>query len=162
MVCECDRTRRYSERFSLILLDLDHFKTINDTLGHDVGDAILSWIGRILTEHTRLTDMPFRIGGEAFAILCPGTHGVLARSMAQRLVAVVGEATPPGVHELHLTMSAGYSTCPDHGTGTETLYHLADQALFKAKRKVRNRVCDPEVCDPEVISGSTAEDSPPG
>jgi len=155
MIVECDRARRYSERFSLILLDLDHFKTINDTLGHDVGDDVLSWIGRILTEHTRLADMPFRIGGEEFAILCPSTSAVLARSVSQRLVAVVGEAAPPVRHKLHVTMSAGYSTSPDHGVGTEALYNLADQALLRAKREGRNRVNDPE-----VTLGSTAEEQP--
>ena len=140
---EIDRTRRYEKKFSLIVLDLDHFKAINDTLGHDVGDAVLSWIGRILMEHTRVADVPFRIGGEEFAVLCPATSAALARDVAQRLVGVVGEAKPPGGHELHVTMSAGYGTCPEHGETTESLYNAADQALLKAKREGRNRVVGP-------------------
>ena len=145
MVIECDRARRYQETFSLILLDLDHFKSINDTLGHDVGDEVLSWIGRILTLHTRAADMPFRIGGEEFAIVCPATHPDLARAVSQRLVDVVREASPPIRHKLNLTMSASYATCPDDGTDMEVLYNTADQALLQAKRDGRNRVNDPIV-----------------
>ena len=140
---EVDRTRRYGEDFSLVLLDLDHFKSINDTLGHDVGDQVLTWIGRILTEHTRIADMPFRIGGEEFAVLCPATPAELAQMVAQRLVDIVGEARPPIGRELRVTMSAGHATCPDHGEGVEALYNVADQALLQAKREGRNRVMAP-------------------
>jgi len=127
----------------LIVLDLDHFKTINDTLGHDVGDDVLGWVGRILTEHTRVADIPFRIGGEEFAIICPSTDVELAHALAQRLVDVVSEAKPPVSQELHVTMSAAYATCPEHGETTESLYNTADQALLKAKREGRNRVQAP-------------------
>ena len=144
MVEETDRTRRYGDPFSLILIDLDRFKSINDTFGHDTGDQVLTWIGRILTEHTRSADTPFRVGGEEFAVLAPSTPAQVARSVAKRLVAVVGEAKPPIEHELNVTMSAAYSTCPDHGDRLETLYHAADQALYRAKAEGRNRVCDPE------------------
>ncbi len=140
---EIDRTRRYGKEFSLIVMDLDHFKTINDTLGHDVGDHVLGWVGRILTEHTRVADIPFRIGGEEFAIICPSTDVELAHALAQRLVDVVCEAKPPVSQELHVTMSAAYATCPEHGETTESLYKTADQALLKAKREGRNRVQAP-------------------
>ena len=140
---EIDRTRRYERSFSLIMMDLDHFKAINDTLGHDVGDEVLSWVGRILTEHTRVADTPFRIGGEEFAVLCPATSTELAQALAQRLVDLVGEAKPPGGHELHVTISAAYATCPEHGEATEVLYNVADQALLMAKREGRNRVMAP-------------------
>ena len=143
IVQEIDRTRRYKKEFSLIVMDLDHFKAINDTLGHDVGDDVLGWIGRILTEHTRVADIPFRIGGEEFAVLCPATDAELAYALAQRLVNVVGEARPPVGHQLHVTMSAAYSTCPEHGETPESLYNVADQALLKAKREGRNRVVAP-------------------
>ena len=140
---EIDRTRRYEREFSLIVMDLDHFKAINDTLGHDIGDEVLGWIGRILTEHTRVADIPFRIGGEEFAVICPATETEVAHALAQRLVDVVGEARPPVGHELHVTMSAAYSTCPTHGETTESLYNAADQALLMAKREGRNRVMAP-------------------
>lgn len=140
---EVDRSRRYEGEFSLILLDLDHFKSVNDALGHDVGDEVLSWIGRILMEHTRVADVTFRIGSEEFAILCPATASKLAHALAQRLVDLVGEARPPVRHDLHVSMSAGHATCLDHANSPETLYHVADQCLLQAKHDGRNRVVAP-------------------
>ena len=140
---EVDRALRYEERFSLILLDLDQFKSINDTFGHDVGDVVLGWIGRLLTEYTRSADTPFRIGGEAFAILAPSTEGSVAHNVTQRLVEVVAEARPPVDFELRVTMSGGYACCPDHTASPEALFTLADKALFRAKAEGRNRVCRP-------------------
>jgi diguanylate cyclase (GGDEF)-like protein len=147
MAEELDRARRYEEFFSLILLDLDHFKAVNDTIGHDTGDEVLAWVGRLLTELTRAADVPFRMGGEEFAILCPATSGDVAHAIAQRLVEVVSEARPPIKHDLHITVSAGYSACPDHGASREDLYHVADQALLRAKKEGRNCVCAPEVVE---------------
>ena len=140
---EVDRSRRYSENFSLILTDLDHFKLINDTYGHDTGDVVLHWIGRLLTEHTRSPDTPFRIGGEEFAILAPATNMVVAHLVAQRLVDIVAEARPPLDFELKVTMSAGFACCPDHGESVSALFGLADRALLRAKADGRNRVCGP-------------------
>ena len=140
---ECDRTRRYGSGFALILLDLDHFKAINDTLGHDSGDEILAWVGRLLTEHTRSADVPFRLGGEEFAVICPSTPPEVARSVAQRLVDVIHEAQPPVDPELHISASAGYATCPEDGATPEELYGAADRALYAAKQEGRNRVAGP-------------------
>ena len=140
---EVDRSRRYSEHFSLILTDLDHFKFINDTYGHDTGDVVLHWIGRLLTEHTRSPDTPFRIGGEEFAILAPATNMVVAHLVAQRLVGIVSEARPPLDFELNVTMSAGFACFPDHGESVSALFGLADKALLRAKAEGRNRVCGP-------------------
>ncbi len=145
---EVDRSSRYGDQFSLILIDLDRFKLVNDTFGHDTGDDVLRWIGRLMDEHTRAADMPFRVGGEEFAILAPATSGEVARSVAERLVTLVEEATPPVNVTLSLTMSAGYSSCPTDGTRPTTLYSLADQALFQAKQEGRNRVSSP---DPDRI-----------
>ncbi len=140
---EANRARRYGDLFSLILLDIDHFKTVNDTFGHDVGDEVLSWIGRLLTEHTRAADTPFRVGGEEFAILAPATDAKVARSLAGRLVEVVSEAKPPAEFDLHITFSAGYASCPEHANQAPRIFTLADQALLKAKSEGRNRVSDP-------------------
>jgi len=147
MAEEVDRARRYGDQFSLILLDLDRFKSINDTLGHDVGDQVLAWVGRILTEHTRAADAPFRVGGEEFSVLCPATSSAVASAVAERLVGVVGEARPPVEREVHVTMSAGHATCPDHGSAHDRLYNVADAALLRAKSEGRNRVCEPVVGD---------------
>lgn len=144
MVEECDRARRYGDHFSLILLDLDRFKTINDNWGHDVGDEVLSWIGRLLKEHTRAADAPFRVGGEEFAIMAPSTAGEVAYQVTERLVEVVAEANPPAEVNLRITMSAGYACCPTHGLQPDRLYQWADRALLRAKAEGRNRVSRPE------------------
>lgn len=156
MAEEVDRHRRYGSQFSLLMIDLDRFKAVNDTLGHGAGDQVLSWIGRILLEHTRAADTAFRIGGEEFAVLCPSTEPEMARIAAERLVDVVAEARPPTGLEVHLTMSAGYASCPTHATTFEDLYWAADQALLRAKAGGRNQVCDPEPVEdtPELAPGS--------
>lgn len=140
---EIDRAVRYDEVFALILIDLDRFKSINDTFGHDVGDVVLSWIGRLLSEHTRSADTPFRIGGEEFAIIAPATPSATARMVSQRLVDVVAEARPPADFDLQVTMSCGYACCPEHSAAADILYQLGDRALRRAKEEGRNRVCEP-------------------
>jgi len=140
---EVDRARRYGSRFALVVMDVDHFKSINDTLGHVTGDEVLAWVGRLLQEHTRAADSPFRIGGEEFAVLCPASDAIMGGHAARRLVSVVGEAKPPTQHNLRITVSAGYASCPEHGSSFEDVYATADGALFHAKASGRNQVCDP-------------------
>jgi diguanylate cyclase (GGDEF)-like protein len=142
---EIDRAIRYEERFAIIVCDIDRFKSVNDTFGHDVGDVVLSWVGRLLTEHTRAADTPFRIGGEEFAVLAPATPAEPAHMVAQRLIEVIAEARPPVDFEMQVTMSAGYASCPGHGASPEQLFRIADSALLKAKEDGRNRVGRPEV-----------------
>jgi diguanylate cyclase (GGDEF)-like protein len=140
---ESDRNRRYGDPFSLVLVDLDRFKTINESLGHNAGDRVLAWVGRILVEHTRSVDSVYRIGGEEFAIICPASEGPFARQAAERLVSVVAQAAPPLAADLQLTMSAGYAACPAEGRSPEQVFQAADRALTRAKADGRNRVCDP-------------------
>jgi diguanylate cyclase (GGDEF)-like protein len=145
MDTEMDRHLRYGATFALILLDLDNFKGINDTLGHGAGDEVLAWTGGILKEHTRAADSAFRIGGEEFAVLCPSTGAGMARRAAERLVGYVADTRPPGLPELHVTLSGGYAACPTHGATFQDVYHASDQALLRAKGGGRNQVCDPEL-----------------
>ncbi len=154
---EVDRARRYGTRFALVMMDVDHFKGINDTLGHVVGDEVLAWVGRILQEHTRAADSPFRIGGEEFAVLCASTDTHMAGLAARRLISVVAEAKPPTEHSVRITLSAGYAACPDHGLTFEDVYTTADGALLRAKTAGRNQVCDPP--DP---GGPSAPSDPVG
>lgn len=142
---ESDRAMRYGEEFALILLDLDRFKAINDTFGHDSGDTVLAWVGRMLTEHTRAADAPFRVGGEEFAILAPATSVEVAAALCERLVETISEAKPPVDFDLRVTMSAGYAACPVHSTSPEKLFNIADRALLKAKEEGRNQVSHPVV-----------------
>lgn len=142
---ETNRAQRYGEPFSLLILDVDQFKVVNDTFGHDVGDQVLQWMGRILGEHTRAADAPFRIGGEEFAVLAPSAPPETAEAIADRIRAVLVETRPPLEHEIHITISIGYATCPDHARRSEALFRLADQAVIRAKAQGRNRVVGPDV-----------------
>jgi diguanylate cyclase (GGDEF)-like protein len=145
MAEEGNRAQRYGENFALILLDVDRFKSINDTFGHGVGDDLLRWLGRVLMEHTRVADSPFRIGGEEFAILAPTASPDVAMAVGERIRRVVEESRPPLEKELHMTISGGFAACPLHGTRPEVLFQIADQALFRAKELGRNRVEAPVV-----------------
>lgn len=141
---ECDRFRRHGHPFTVILADLDGFRDINDTFGYETGDAVLAWVGRIVTEHTRASDVAFRIGGEEFAVLCPCVTTDEARNVAQRLVELVSEARPPVSFDLKLSLSAGMAGCPETARRLEDLYRAADQALARAKENGRSRVCAAE------------------
>jgi diguanylate cyclase (GGDEF)-like protein len=136
---ESDRGRRYGDSFALVLLDIDHFKRINDTFGHQVGDTVLAWIGRVLTEHTRGADIPFRVGGEEFAVICPETGTEEAAAAGRRLVELIAQARPPVSFTLSVTVSAGYAVSPMHGKRGDQVFQAADQALLKAKAEGRNR-----------------------
>ncbi|MGD8321161.1 MAG: GGDEF domain-containing protein [Gemmatimonadota bacterium] len=141
---ELGRHRRYDISFSLVLLDVDRLGAINERLGRGTGDQVLAWVGRVIQEHTRSADTAFRIGGEEFAVLCAATDPEQARRAADRLVSVVGEATPPGGGGLRVTLSAGYASCPVHATELMDLFEVADAALLRAKAAGRNRVAGPE------------------
>jgi len=126
---EIARTRRYGGSFSLILLDIDDFDWVNEELGRETGDCILSWVGRLLSEHTRGSDVPFRFDDDAFMILCPWTASEFARAVASRLTTLLAEAKPPIDAELSLSVSTGTATCPADGTEGLALYHTAQRAL---------------------------------
>jgi len=142
---ETNRAQRYGDPFSLLILDVDQFRVVNDTFGHDVGDQVLQWIGRILGEHTRAADAPFRIGGEEFAVLAPSAPPDVAEAVAERVLEVIAETRPPLENHINITMSIGYATCPDHARRSEALFRLADQAVVRAKAQGRNRVVGPGV-----------------
>jgi diguanylate cyclase (GGDEF)-like protein len=142
---ETNRAQRYGEDFSLLILDVDQFKVVNDTFGHDVGDEVLKWIGRILGEHTRAADAPFRIGGEEFAVLAPSAPPETAEALADRIRTVILESRPPLALEVNISVSIGYATCPDHARRSEALFRLADQAVIRGKAQGRNQVAGPDV-----------------
>ncbi|WP_018864223.1 MULTISPECIES: diguanylate cyclase [Thioalkalivibrio] len=131
------RARRDASPLTAILMDLDHFKTINDQQGHARGDHVLSETGRLLRERIRSSDTAARWGGEEFLILCPNTTAKQAANLAEALRQVIAAhdfgTDPP------LTASFGVATCQP-GDTAETLIARADQALYAAKRASRNRV----------------------
>jgi diguanylate cyclase (GGDEF)-like protein len=136
----------------LLLLDLDHFKQINDQGGHPVGDQVLASVGAVLRSVLRARDFAGRNGGEEFAILLPDTEVPAALEIAERVRAAVAEISLAGT-DVSVTASIGVVGFPDHATSLDRLEWLADAALYLAKRQGRNRV---ELADP------AAADSPGG
>jgi diguanylate cyclase (GGDEF)-like protein len=124
---------------ALLLLDLDHFKQINDQRGHAVGDQVLASVGAVLRSALRSRDFAGRNGGEEFAILLPDTEVPAALEIAERVRSAVAEISLPG-SEVSVTVSIGVSGFPEHASTLDRLERLADAALYVAKRQGRNRV----------------------
>jgi two-component system cell cycle response regulator len=140
---EFRRAQRYKHPMTLVLLDLDHFKQVNDNLGHTAGDQALREVSLRLRQTARSTDVVARHGGEEFAMILPETdleHGLIA---AERFRAAVDGATVHGARggSRALTISAGVGCYPAHATSMSELIELTDAALYSAKRTGRNRVC---------------------
>lgn len=138
---ELTRNRRQPRPTSLILLDADHFKRINDRHGHPGGDAVLRQLGQLLTSTFRQVDVVARVGGEEFAVLLPSCGLEDALSVAERLRAQVARQSLgfDGAH-IEYTISAGVAACEGESLDLETLMKRADQALYAAKAGGRNRV----------------------
>jgi diguanylate cyclase (GGDEF)-like protein len=138
---ECERASRTSTPLSCIVVDIDHFKSINDRYGHDAGDVALQQVCRVFTQGLRATDTFGRQGGEEFMLICPDTPHLMAKDVSERLrMALQAQPIEVGGHSLVLTASFGVSTVSPGGT-TESLLKTADLALYQAKRQGRNRVC---------------------
>ncbi len=138
---EVRRARRFSRDLSVIMMDLDHFKKINDMFGHATGDAVLEMLTRAGLESLRESDIMGRVGGEEFAIILPETGLVAAKEVAERLLAHIAE-TPIKIKEksLHCTTSLGVAHLKPKESSIDNLLHRADQALYKAKKAGRNCV----------------------
>lgn len=140
---EVERSRRYGRPLSLLLLDVDHFKVINDTHGHLVGDEVLRAAAGRIRQVLRPIDQAARYGGEEFAMILPETEGAGACALAERIRAAI--AAQPfatgGAPSVDLTVSIGIATCPEHADRDQALLAAADQALYAAKQTGRNRVC---------------------
>jgi diguanylate cyclase (GGDEF)-like protein len=151
LVNESARAHRYSTPLSLLMIDIDGFKQINDTFGHLVGDKVLVEIGRILEHSVRNTDYVFRTGGDEFAVALPGTAAEGAVRVAEKILRKVETGQilqnlgySPQIlqnlgHSGSLTVSIGVSDY-QKGSHPETLIHEADQALYSSKRSSKNCV----------------------
>lgn len=139
---ELERARRFSEPLSVALLDLDHFKRVNDTYGHDAGDQALVLFSRVCLEHTRKIDYVGRLGGEEIAILLPRANKEPAFEILQRLRLGLLEHRlhAAGGAEFGITVSIGLASLRSHTRDLRELMRNADAALYKAKREGRNRV----------------------
>jgi two-component system phosphate regulon sensor histidine kinase PhoR len=134
---ELKRTRRHGHPLSLMLLDIDHFKRINDTFGHDIGDLVLAQAAQLISAMLRLTDILARYGGEEFVIACPETDMDGAAVLAEKLRSAIGDFRFPTAGEV--TISIGISLLKN-GDDVNSLIKRADTALYVAKETGRNRV----------------------
>lgn len=139
---ELSRARRYGHPLSCVLLDLDHFKRVNDTYGHLAGDAVLRTVGQTILGARRDHDIVARYGGEEIVLLLPHTGLEGAITVAERHRASIGllEVTFQGT-KIPVTASLGATTMEDKGQDLKDLLDEADQALYVAKERGRNRVC---------------------
>lgn len=134
---ELRRHQRYNNAVSLILMDIDDFKRINDTQGHRRGDLALTRIGRFIRHVVRDVDIPCRYGGEEFGVILPQTEIHDAVEIAQRLSRGVAAEFK---HDLGLTVSIGVANCPMHACSPGPLIDAADNALYRAKKEGKDRI----------------------
>ena len=133
--------QRIDKPVGLMILDLDHFKQINDTHGHDVGDEVLRQLASCLRDFTRYHDVVARVGGEEFAIVAPNLDVALLQKLAERIRQAIAQMViETGNVRLRVTASVGLAVW-DKRESADDLYRRADKMLYSAKRQGRNRVC---------------------
>lgn len=134
--------RRKRTPIGLMMIDVDHFKTFNDTHGHDAGDHVLRELAAVLQAHTRAEDVACRYGGEELCVVLPGATPEITRERADQLRRAVAELPleQDGASLGHVTISIGVASIPDHGVNWHEALQAADAALYQAKRQGRNRV----------------------
>jgi diguanylate cyclase (GGDEF)-like protein len=139
---EWARFRRYGRPLALLMFDIDHFKSVNDTYGHDVGDEVIKAIADVLQKHKRTSDIVGRLGGEEFALVLPEATLDSAVAAGERLRKLVADTViASGGTRIPVTISVGASLCGAAMAGIDELIKTADLALYEAKRSGRNRVC---------------------
>jgi diguanylate cyclase (GGDEF)-like protein len=136
---EIGRSRRQGTPLSLVVLDVDHFKQVNDSAGHRAGDEVLGRVGRALVSTTKASDLAARYGGDEFVVLLPGCPRDEVAAVAER----VRDAVRTSAGNLPVTISAGVATMPDDALDAEGLVATADAALYVAKREGRDRTAVP-------------------
>lgn len=138
---EFKRAARYQSPLSCLLIDIDHFKAVNDTYGHQTGDVVLKEVATIVQNTLREVDTPARWGGEEFIVLSPNTTRENALKAAERILKAVAGHTYTGIGTHRITVSIGISGLPHPEIKTpERLIHEADIAMYEAKKKGRNRI----------------------
>lgn len=133
---EVERASRYNRPLSVILMDLDDFKTINDTHGHLMGDRLLALVGQVIKSQVRGADVAARYGGDEFAILLPDTSQEAAEQTARKLAQAIATGrtySGPLSEGLPMSVSYGVASCPEEARGATELLQLADDRLYAAK-----------------------------
>jgi diguanylate cyclase (GGDEF)-like protein len=137
---EVARATRFDRPLALLLLDLDHFKRVNDTYGHTVGDAVLRELSRRVAACVREVDTVARYGGEEFVVITPETDTEGALHLAARICEAIREAPfVVGEDSVVVTVSIGVASLPGHGTSSGDLVRAADDGLYAAKRAGRDQ-----------------------
>jgi diguanylate cyclase (GGDEF)-like protein len=139
VVLEIERALRYTNALSLVIMDIDHFKSFNDTHGHQKGDEVLAVTAGILQENIRINDIACRYGGEEFIVILPGTNAEGAAVLAEKMRFTL-EKESQGRTGLQVTASFGLSTFNLSGDSPEDFIQRADNGLYAAKKNGRNRV----------------------
>jgi diguanylate cyclase (GGDEF)-like protein/PAS domain S-box-containing protein len=132
-------SKRHGLNFAILFLDIDHFKDINDTLGHGLGDELLVKFAQRIKENLREEDILARFGGDEFIILLPNTDNISAQEVAQKVLSIAHSPFSFTNHELRVTASIGIAMYPKDGSDKETLYKNADTAMYRAKSDGRNK-----------------------
>ena len=148
---EVERGRRYGGCLSLLLLDLDQFKQINDQQGHAVGDRVLQRVGALIRLHVRAADVPCRYGGDEFAVILPDSPSADALYVAERIRSSIETAfdeEPISGQLLRVTCSGGIATLTPDASGPHVLFGAADCALYAAKAEGGNRIVEGENSPP--------------
>lgn len=141
---ECCRAKRHRTPLALLLMDVDHFKTYNDTYGHPAGDVVLKQVAQLLQAQARATDFVARYGGEEFAVILPQTDCPGAYRLAERMRRAIEQA--PWLQR-PITLSGGLATFPDPPISEAQFVEMADKALYQAKAAGRNRITPPPDCN---------------
>jgi diguanylate cyclase (GGDEF)-like protein len=137
---ELERSKRYKRPVSLLIMDIDHFKSFNDTYGHPVGDVVLKEIALCIRQAIRVNDIAARYGGEEFTVIIPDSGQEGALVTAERIRKTVEQKIiVSGVSQLHVTLSVGCATFPAQASGQQELIDNADKALYYSKETGRNR-----------------------
>ena len=137
-IAECDRS---GTEFALVIMDIDHFKLVNDTLGHEAGDMVLQSIGQRLTERLRATESVGRLGGEEFGLILRDVKSGVAFELIDELRQRIADCQLPyGGARIRVTASFGIAQWPEHGRSAEALFRMADRGLYTGKRAGRNCV----------------------
>jgi diguanylate cyclase (GGDEF)-like protein len=135
---EIARCRRYGRPFGLLVLDLDGFKAVNDTAGHQAGDTVLQTVGRVLRQNCRATDIPARLGGDEFAVILPEASRLTVPRYAAKLVELI-EGAPYPPHLPRVTVSVGAVAFERPPASVKAALAAADEAMYAAKREGKNR-----------------------
>jgi two-component system cell cycle response regulator len=150
---EVSRAARTGQSVSLVMLDIDHFKRLNDTHGHQMGDEVLRQVAAAVKANCRNFDTPARYGGEELAVILPGSSAEESMAIAERVRGAISEA----ITTVAVTASGGVATFPTHATDAESLVKKADAALYEAKGEGRDQVKQPESTVADEVTDSIDE-----